>query len=241
MNYLTEINAFEKRMRRRPLPATAQLLWYKLMHFANRLYWPEWFAIDNERLAELLGVSTPSARAARDALLNDGLIECQRGTKMHPNQYHLVSIAELEATRQPDDGDKVRIYTPEGIETYSEDVDDITRYFGYTPEAGQEAERTAVELYKIYLPGKQPDTQDVARVFHAITDKEIGECGPVLKVRQAKKELLAYAFEQASLAGAVNWNYINGIYKNFHRRGITTIGQAYDYDMKRADRVEGKG
>lgn len=50
MNYLLEINAFERRMRGHPLPTTAQLLWYKLMQFANRLYWPEWFSIDNDRL-----------------------------------------------------------------------------------------------------------------------------------------------------------------------------------------------
>lgn len=37
MNYLLEINAFERRMRRVPLSRDAQLLWYKLMHLANLL------------------------------------------------------------------------------------------------------------------------------------------------------------------------------------------------------------
>ena len=53
-----------------------------------------------------------------------------------------------------------------------------------------------------------------------------------------KKELLAYAFDQASMAGAVNWNYINGIYKNFYTRGIKTADDAYDFDFER-DRRKG--
>ena len=228
MNYLAEINAFERRMRRQPLPATAQLLWYKLMHFANRLYWPEWFVIDNERLAELLQSSTPTARAARDTLVREGYVQHRRGTKMHPNQYHMNSLVEMEAEQRRDTAG-ITIYEPEGVEEYSEDVDNIKLDFAYNEDAHSEAEKTAGELFKLYLPGRRPDAQDVARVYRAITVKE----GELYQVNRDRKELLAYAFEQASLANAMNWNYINGILANLHRRGIKTRDQAYDYDKER--------
>ncbi len=229
MNYLAEINAFERRMRRQPLPATAQLLWYKLMHFANRLYWPEWFSIDNDRLTEIMcACSDKTIRLARELLIKESYIEYKRGVKGRPSQYHMISLVEMEADQRREAAG-ITIYEPEGVEAYSEDVDNIKLDFAYNEDAHSEAEKTAGELFKLYLPGRRPDAQDVARVYRAITVKE----GELYQVNRDRKELLAYAFEQASLANAMNWNYINGILANLHRRGIKTRDQAYDYDMER--------
>ena len=57
MDFFAEIKAFDREMRRHPLPTAAQLLWYKLMTVANGLFWPEWFTVDNDRLARLLNSS----------------------------------------------------------------------------------------------------------------------------------------------------------------------------------------
>ena len=222
MNYLAEINAFEKRMRRQPLPITAQLLWYKLMQFANRLYWPEWFAIDNEKLAELLGSSVPTTRTARDQLLKSGLIQMERGTKQHPNRYRFISLADAPA----DD---------DGIADYAEEVEDITTYFGYTQALGTELKKTTTELLRQYWPQHTPDANDERRVFHYIFETQKTPDGDtVMTFPRERKALLAYAFEQASSAGAVNWNYIQGIYRNFAARNIDTVDQAYAYDERRS-------
>lgn len=58
-----------------------------------------------------------------------------------------------------------------------------------------------------------------------------------MTVSEEKKALLVYAFEQASLAGAVNWNYINAIYRNFRARNIKSVDDAYDYDYDRDYRM----
>lgn len=219
MNYLAEINAFEKRMRRQPLPITAQLLWYKLMQFANRLYWPEWFAIDNEALAELLGSSIPTTRTARDILLKSGLLQMERGTKQHPNRYRFVSLAEE---------------TGDSVGEYAEDVEDITAYFGYTPALGAELKKTTADLLRQYWPQHTPDSNDERRVFHYIKETHKTPDGETaMTFPKEKKALLAYAFEQASAAGAVNWFYIQGIYRNFAARHIETIDQAYEYESRR--------
>lgn len=76
MNYIREINAFECRMQRQPLPITAQLLWYKLMAFSNRQHWPEWFSVDNERLIAILNASSiKTLRVARTQLEDAGYIQ----------------------------------------------------------------------------------------------------------------------------------------------------------------------
>ena len=90
MNYILEINAFERRMKRQPLPATAQLLWYKLMAFSNRLHWPEWFSVDNDRLTALLGSgSDKTVRTARQQLMDAGLLIYEKGVKKFQSTHPL--------------------------------------------------------------------------------------------------------------------------------------------------------
>lgn len=72
MSYIDEINAFDRRMHRAPLSPIAQLLWYKLMQFSNRLHWPEDFQIDNKRLMAEINVSAlHTLIAARQELVED--------------------------------------------------------------------------------------------------------------------------------------------------------------------------
>ena len=98
MNYLLEINAFERRMRGHPLPTTAQLLWYKLMQFANRLYWPEWFSIDNDRLTATVNAgSDKTIRIARQQLVDAGLLQFEKGVKGRPSRYKLIPVTTIEA------------------------------------------------------------------------------------------------------------------------------------------------
>lgn len=226
MNYILEINAFERRMKRQPLPTSAQLLWYKLMAFANRQRWPEWFSIDNDRLGWLLNSTVGTARTARDQLVKEGYIICERGAKGRPNKYKIVSIASQEYTEAAGEHDD----TPnERIDGYLED--DMTRYFGYTESIGAEVRSFTQELLDRFRPGTKATQRDELEVFHRIIDREgSGEESTVLSVSKDKKALLVYAFEQASLAGAVNWRYIEGIYRNLRARGIDNIDEAIWFD-----------
>lgn len=234
MNYILEINAFERRMKRQPLPPAAQLLWYKLMHFANTLHWPEKFAIDNDRLTLLLGSgSDQTVRKARQQLLDAGLIIYEKGVKGKPGNYKLVSIAAIEHDQKQDDG-------YEGLADLAE-IDDITAYFGYTEALGLEVKRFTVELFEKYLPGVRPNDQDISKVFHYIRENEGEGPGSVMTFPRERKELLAYAFEQASKTGpqATNWRYIEGIYGKFAQRGIKTVEDAYE-DQAQHDRRKGR-
>ena len=232
MNYLKELCGFERRMRRQPLPMAAQLLWHKLMDFDNRLFWQEWFSIDNDRLAELLGAAKSTTLIARDQLAEAGYIEFQRGTKKRPSKYRMISITALEAPASILDRSE-----PQGIEEYSEEVDDPARYFGWTEDLAKELQKTTAEIIERYWPQHPPDKNDETRVFHLIKHTYEDEDGQtVMTFPQEKKALLVYAFEQASIAGKNSWNYIFGIYRRFNERGIKTIDDAYDFDMKRAER-----
>lgn len=92
MNYIKEIDGFERWLEINYLPALSQALWYKLMYYCNRMGWPEWFQVDNRRLMMSLQIAREASLVEyRDRLVNAGLIVFQRGRKGSPNKYHMVS------------------------------------------------------------------------------------------------------------------------------------------------------
>lgn len=228
MNYLLEINAFERKMRESPLPIAAQLMWYKLMQFCNGLRWPETFQLDTARLSELMvGSSKHTVIEARRALIEAGFLEFKPGSKKCPSTYKLISQISVEPV-EPDP------LPEEPTDTEFLEVDggsnDIRCYFGFTEDTEAELHKIASLLYQEFLPDKRPSADDERRVFLYCME-QIGQ-GADRKIEfpERRKELLAYAFGVARTNGSLNWGYIDGIYRNFHERGIQTVEDAYRYD-----------
>ena len=232
MRYLTEINAFERLMDRRPLPLAIRGLWYTLMREANRRRWPDTMQLDNEYLLGITGLSKPTLITMRKALSDAGLLEFSQGVKGQPSTYRLIppSMVELREAH----GDSAGLPYEDGTE-YMEDVEAPERYFGWTEAAGRELAKITRDLFAAYWPGRSPDDRDRQRVFFYIKDQQMDEDGEwTMSFPEERKALLAYAFEAASRAGAVNWNYIAGVYRNLGARGIKTVEQAHEYDEKRS-------
>lgn len=93
MNYIAEINAFERWLETHYLPISSQLLWYKLMGICNRAGWSEWVTVDNLRLMAAMQMGREATLIkARDELIKAGLIEYQKGKKGSPNRYRMISF-----------------------------------------------------------------------------------------------------------------------------------------------------
>ncbi len=100
MNYLLEINAFERWLETHHLPSSSQLLWYKLMYLGSRSQWSEWIIVDNRRLMVILQMSSENTfLRCRDELINVGLIEYQKGKKGSPNKYKILSLVGEDAAK----------------------------------------------------------------------------------------------------------------------------------------------
>lgn len=232
MNYLLEINAFERKMRESPLPIAAQLMWYKLMQFCNGLRWPETFQLDTARLSELMvGSSKHTVIEARRALIEAGFLEFKPGSKKCPSTYKLISqisVEPVEPEPLPEEPTDTEFLEVDG------GSNDIRRYFGFTEDTEAELHKIASLLYQEFLPDKRPSADDEHRVFLYCME-QIGQ-GADRKIEfpERRKELLAYAFGVARTNGSLNWGYIDGIYRNFHERGIQTVEDAYRYDGLRA-------
>lgn len=232
MNYLLEINAFERKMRESPLPIAAQLMWYKLMQFCNGIRWPETFQLDTARLSELMvGSSKHTVIDARRALIEAGFLEFKPGSKKCPSTYKLISqisVEPVEPEPLPEEPTDTEFLEVDG------GSNDIRRYFGFTEHTEAELHKIASLLYQEFLPDKRPSADDERRVFLYCME-QIGQ-GADRKIEfpERRKELLAYAFGVARTNGSLNWGYIDGIYRNFHERGIQTVEDAYRYDGLRA-------
>lgn len=228
MNYLLEINAFERKMRESPLPIAAQLMWYKLMQFCNGLRWPETFQLDTARLSELMvGSSKHTVIEARRALIEAGFLEFKPGSKKCPSTYKLISqisVEPVEPEPLPEEPTDTEFLEVDG------GSNDIRCYFGFTEDTEAELHKIASLLYQEFLPDKRPSADDERRVFLYCME-QIGQ-GADRKIEfpERRKELLAYAFGVARTNGSLNWGYIDGIYRNFHERGIQTVEDAYRYD-----------
>lgn len=235
MNYIAELNAFHAKMRRTPLSRDAQLLWFKLMDFANKLRWPDTFRVDNRRLMEMANMgSKHTLIAARNELVDAGILAFDAGTKGKPSVYHLRSVAEMEGPQLPD------IEEPAPDDFLCEVRDDITSYFGYTEALGKELEQIARSTMDEFFPGQQMTEWAVRQIFYYIKEQHRDQDGQwVMSFPEERKALMAYVLEQARRNDAVNWAYINGIYHNLSVRGIKTVEQAYDYDLER-DRKKGR-
>jgi len=93
MNYIAEINAFERWLETNYLPALSQLLWYKMLMLANRAGWVEWIVVDNQRLMSLIQLKREATFIdLRQKLIDKGLIEYRKGKKGSPNQYRIISL-----------------------------------------------------------------------------------------------------------------------------------------------------
>lgn len=235
MQYLNEVNAFGDAMEERPLPSDAQLLWYRLMHRANRNFWRFPLYLTNQEAMELIGKSRPTFMTARRDLEDAGLLKVKQGVKGKPSEYTLIPPS-IALWRDEDCGSGPPDLEDGEVPYYLADsVDDLSRYFGWTEDVGRELDLITKELLGAFWEDHVPDERDKQRVFELVAERRQEEGGGTTIVfPEDKKELLAYAFEQASKAGAVNWNYIYGVMRKLAERNIRTVQQAYEYDEERS-------
>ena len=106
-------------------------------------------------------------------------------------------------------------------------------YFGMTQEIKAAVMAFTDALFAKFTT-RRPTEADEAQVFQAIHDSRHDGREWRITLHQNRKELLMYAFENASAAGKPgDWKYIGGILEKLHQRGIKTLAEAEAYDLDR--------
>lgn len=133
-------------------------------------------------------------------------------------------------------GDGARAAAESAVAEYLQDRDlDIFDYFGATEETLQTVSAYTDVIFARFAR-RQPTETDRMNVFHALRTSEQDECSGKWRISfpRDKIDLLMYAFEQAAMSGKpADWKYTNAILDRLAQRGIQTLNQAEEYDIRR--------
>lgn len=96
IDYIKQLNGFERWLESHYLPSAAQLLYYKLLSINNMAGWCEWIQVDNQRVMSRCHMSREATLVEnRNKLIDAGLIEFQRGKKGSPNKYKICTFKSV--------------------------------------------------------------------------------------------------------------------------------------------------
>ena len=138
--------------------------------------------------------------------------------------------------RSSSGGDGARAAAENAVSEYLQSRElDACAYFGVTDETMQTVSAFTDVIFSRFASRQATDT-DRMNVFHALRhseqDKQSGEWR--ISFPRDRLDLLMYAFEQAAFAGKpADWKYINAVLNRLTQRGIKTLEQAEDYDIRR--------
>ena len=107
-------------------------------------------------------------------------------------------------------------------------------WLGSEPEMVAECRALGDALFHSFAD--RPATEaDQARVFQGVMRQWQDKEGDMhCSIDEDRRDLLHYAFEQATLAGKPgNWPYIQGVLLRLHQRGITDLRGAEMYELER--------
>ena len=145
-----------------------------------------------------------------------------------PEGQAMVSSTEQQAVVQQRADEQADLWEGEPILRYGENKYPITQ------RELNKVQRFAQELYQTYGGGRRPNEADMERVMeYTVARREIDGDRAVAVLDEGRADLLWYAFEKASAAQKLNWRYIDGMYRRFEQRDITTGAEAYQYDLLR--------
>lgn len=115
----------------------------------------------------------------------------------------------------------------------SDFMGDINSYFGMTEDIKMQVKLITQELFSRYFT-REPSQRDMVNVFECVYRSEsTGYRQAKLYIDAERKELLEYAFRQASLSGNDNWAYINGVLERLRQRELYSIDDCERYDADR--------
>lgn len=145
-----------------------------------------------------------------------------------PEGQAMVSSTEQQAVVQQRADEQADLWEGEPILRYGENKYPITQ------RELNKVQSFAQELFQTYGGGRRPNEADMERVMeYTVARREIDGDRAVAVLDEGRADLLWYAFEKASAAQKLNWRYIDGMYRRFEQRDITTGAEAYQYDLLR--------
>lgn len=221
MTYIDYLNTFNQWLESNPLPGNAQLLFFRLLNVFNRAGWPEYVQVDTLRLMLMSdSKSEKTARAARDKLVDAGLISYRKGKKGAPNSYYLTLGArntrgKFTVNNYPES------YPENDPESYPE---------SYPENDPHIKNKNKTKKKTITTSSNAPACDgELSRVMTLFLDK-INATPSMMAIEELKgytedlgADVVCYALNKALDEKKTSWSYIKGILRNYNHGGITSL------------------
>lgn len=240
MNYIKELNAFRDWMLLNDLPTGGIALWHTLMSVNNMTGWKERFNAPNSTVEKLTGLSKQGLVDARKRLIENGLIEYEKGSKNKAPIYKMISLVKFM-----DDKLDSSSYQSEYQSTYQSHTDDLTIPKHKQNETKQnetkEQQPTAPSMADIL---RDPEFASLVKYYKA----NIGE--PTAAIRDelgalsdmSSPVLVELALKEAILAQAHNkLGYALRVLENWVSRNIKTAEDVERMKSQRSRSSNGRG
>ena len=133
IKYIDQINAFHGWLLTNPIPASARIVWFSLIHFCNKTGWKAEFNLAMSALETDTGLSRRTIERARSILQEAGLIHLKaRAGNQSPiykiipfvRQYDAQSVAQSDAQNMADGHDDAQSVAQSDAQNMADGHDD---------------------------------------------------------------------------------------------------------------------
>lgn len=204
MNYIKQINTFYKLIQDNPLSSNAQCLYNYLLNKCSELGWKSEFSVSNLIVCGFTSLSRQALDRARNELIQKGYLKYKKGYSNQAGKYLIVSFDTQNDTQDSTQSDTRNGHKVSTLNKLKE-----------TKQKENISMQSVIDFYEqninLITPFEFQKLQDFSNM---------------------EPELIIFAMQKAVTANKRNFNYIDGILKNWKAKGISTLIQAKNEEQE---------
>lgn len=204
MNYIKQINTFYKLIQDNPLSSNAQCLYNYLLNKCSELGWKSEFSVSNLIVCGFTSLSRQALDRARNELIQKGYLKYKKGYSNQAGKYLIVCFDTQNDTQGNTQNDIQGGHKVSTLNKLKE-----------TKQKENISMQSAIDFYdqniNLITPFEFQKLQDFSNM---------------------ESELIIFAMQKAVTANKRNFNYIEGILKNWKVKGISTLIQAKNEEQE---------
>lgn len=204
MNYIKQINTFYKLIQDNPLSSNAQCLYNYLLNKCSELGWKSEFSVSNLIVCGFTSLSRQALDRARNELIQKGYLKYKKGYSNQAGKYLIVCFDIQNDTQDNTQNDIQGGHKVSTLNKLKE-----------TKQKENISMQSAIDFYdqniNLITPFEFQKLQDFSNM---------------------ESELIIFAMQKAVTANKRNFNYIEGILKNWKVKGISTLIQAKNEEQE---------
>ena len=204
MNYIKQINTFYKLIQDNPLSSNAQCLYNYLLNKCSELGWKSEFSVSNLIVCGFTSLSRQALDRARNELIQKGYLKYKKGYSNQAGKYLIVCFDTQNDTQDNTQNDTQGGHKVSTLNKLKE-----------TKQKENISMQSVIDFYdqniNLITPYEFQKLQDFSNM---------------------EPELIIFAMQKAVMANKRNFNYIDGILKNWKAKGISTLIQAKNEEQE---------